>query len=158
MTADDDYFITVRKIVSEHGVMIQAVGGGDSVDFAYTVGLAEIEEPELIIFGLPPNIAQDILNDLALPIVRGQAERSLSPGPGGYDIVALDNHAFGDVPAWLIEVKDSSEHLTVANAMFAVPGQGPIHALQIVYPDKNGLWPWTSGSQLSSLPLLGDQP
>lgn len=150
----DEYLTRVRAQVSEHGVIVQAVSANPSTStpaFAYTVGLAEIEEPELIIFGFQPYIAQDILNDLALPIVRGQAERSLTPG------LTRDIFA-GDVPAWLIEVKDSKEHLIIANQMFSIPGQQPVRALQVVFPDTNGLWPWQSGSLESSIPILGDQP
>ena len=42
--------------------------------------------------------------------------------------------------------------------MFAIPGQGPLPALQVLYPDAAGLWPWQLGSTVADEPLLGPVP
>ena len=146
--AQHRYFDRAREIIAEHGVMVQWVGAGSdgSVPFAYTVGLSVADHPELVIFGLSPEISQGVLNQMAIPVVKKNVR--WQPGPN-------DQIFGGGVTALLVEVTDSSEHLTVANAMFAVPGQGPLPALQIIYPDKMGRWPWEDGSTVASEPILG---
>ena len=146
----DDYISTVMDTIDEYGVMIQAVFSGEgqepSPSFAYTVGLAAIGEPEIIVFGLSPETSHHILNSMALPL----GERAWQPG--------ISHEVFGlDVPAYLLVVADSSEHLTVSNMLFG--GADPIPALQLVYPDKNGRWPWEPGCLVAdSQPLLGSKP
>ena len=44
-------------------------------------------------------------------------------------------------PRYLMQVDDSSEHLTVANRSYRVPGREPVPALQVVQAGLNGLWP-----------------
>lgn len=52
----------------------------------------------------------------------------------------------------------SSTVLLPANSMFAIPGQGPLPALQVLYPDPAGLWPWQEGSGAADEPVLGPVP
>jgi hypothetical protein len=42
--------------------------------------------------------------------------------------------------------------------MFAIPGQGPLPALQVLYPGAAGLWPWQEGSPVADEPVLGPVP
>ena len=62
------------------------------------------------------------------------------------------------MPAMLVEVRDSADYLLAANSMFAIPGQGPLPALQVLYPDAGGLWPWQDGSMVADEPVLGPVP
>lgn len=149
--SQEDYFESCRKIIAEFGVLIQYVmGDATEPPFAYTVGLAAKDHPELIIFGLSPDVSRSVLNHIALPIVHDDENARCQPGPS--------DQVFKGTEARFIEVVDSDEHLTVANSMFAIPGQGPLDALQIVYPDADGVWPWESGSKVASEPLLGIAP
>lgn len=160
-----EYLDKVRAMIAKHGVMIQYVGGGhcedpehvgeddgDGLPFAYTVGLAAIDEPELVIFGLLPKVAAGILNDMAIPVAKGQRISGWQAG--------LSYKIFGNgVPALLIEVKDSNEYLFLSNTMYAIPGQGPVPALQVLFPDANGRWPWDSKSDyFGKVPILGTLP
>jgi hypothetical protein len=63
----------------------------------------------------------------------------------------------------LIPVQDSSQHLTVANALYRNPGKQPIAALQVVFPDRAGRFPWQDGygmrpeTQPLLRPVVGEQ-
>jgi len=83
-----EHYDLISEIIDRCGLMVQWVGAGaDTPAFAYTVGLAKLDHPELIIFGL-----------------------------------------------------------------------SPLPALQVLYPDAAGLWPWQEGSSVADEPLLGPVP
>ena len=151
MPDSNPYLGEVRQIIAEHGVMIQGVAEGEDGEspFAYTVGLAAIDQPELIVFGLDAVTSHGILNSMAMTTIKENVR--WLPGPS-------DQVFGGGVAALLIEVTDSREHLTVANAIFARPGQDPLPALQAVYPDRQGRWPWEDGSTVADDPVLGPIP
>ena len=145
-----EHYDMIRGIINQYGLMVQWVSAGeDAPAFAYTVGLAKLDHPELIIFGLSPQTAQGVLNSMGLAVVA----KTRRWGPGRSDDVFG-----GAVPALLVEVRDSADYLLAANSMFAIPGQGPVPALQVLYPDAAGLWPWQEGSTVTDEPVLGPVP
>ncbi|MEP7192305.1 MAG: DUF4262 domain-containing protein [Actinomycetota bacterium] len=145
-----EHYDMISEIIDRCGVMVQWVGAGaDTPAFAYTVGLAKLDHPELIIFGLSLQTAQGVLNSMGLPVVA----KTRRWGPGRSDDVFSRG-----VPALLVEVRDSADYLLAANSMFAIPGQGPLPALQVLYPDAAGLWPWQKGSTFADQPVLGPVP
>lgn len=146
----DDYLDRVVETIVEHKVCIQAVGAGEKEPaFAYTIGLQggveAPEHPEIIVFGLPFSVAHTVLNDLASKVLEEGV--TLSPGEERHDV-------FRGFPARFLEVKDSTEHLCVANALFGE--DGPIPALQLIFPDAEGRWPWDADSGVAAMPLLGE--
>lgn len=145
----DEYLVQMQATVDEYGLAIQGVGAGDGEPmFAYTVGLARFRQPELIIFGLPMRVAQGLLNDAGLRIVAGTL--NLAAGDTVHRLVA-------DYPVRVLTVADSDEHLTVANALYG-DDDDPLPALQLVFPDAEGRFPWEPGNQVSGTPLLGPIP
>jgi hypothetical protein len=141
----DDHERKMLAMINTHGVAIQGVlGRGWEPSSAYTVGLAAREHPEVIVMGLPPATGQQLLNDLVRPVLGGV--QVFEPGDVVHDLIA-------GFPACLIEVLDSREHLKVANRIYG--SGGPVAALQLVFPDREGLWPWDEGSGVGGLPLLG---
>lgn len=143
----DRMFTMVRNNISEHGVHIQWIPDG-APGFAYTVGLASRQHPEFIVFNVQPKMVQYFLNNFAFRVRDG-----IQSFTGGTLIDGLvDNFSF-----YLTPVGDSSEHLTVSNRFYRVPGREPIAALQIVQPGLNGLWPWQEKCDIPQ-PLLGAVP
>lgn len=73
MTDDDRldvYLAQCATIIAEHGCMIQGVFGGregpeDFLPFAYTVGLTELDAPEIVMVGLSIDMMTELLNLLA---------------------------------------------------------------------------------------------
>jgi hypothetical protein len=144
-----EYLEKTKRLIAKHGWMVQGVFGDDPAhNFAYTVGLAGKGKPEFIVFGLRPDIAQQLLNELAGRQVDGG--ETFTPGQLLDDL--FQPKPDGEkIPARLLLVMDSTEHLTMANRF----GPMPVTALQLCYPDADGYWPWESQSKLHGLPVLG---
>jgi hypothetical protein len=79
-----EHYDMISGIIDRYGMMVQWVGAGaDTPAFAYTVGLAKLDHPELIIFGLSPQTAQGVLNTMGLAVVA----KTRRWGPGRSDDV-----------------------------------------------------------------------
>lgn len=118
----------IKGVIEEHGWMVQAVFPTENepgVPFAYTVGLTAKGLPELVIAGLPHQVAGDLLNTAA--------QASLDkPFEAGQTVDTLATVPFRVVPAELAEVN-------VARDLY---GDDKVTALQLVWPDRNGAVPW----------------
>lgn len=141
------YLSNVVEGVARYGWIVQGVFPTEPghYGFAYTVGLAAKGHPELISFGLPVEVAQDVLNDLAGRTLAGQ---TIAPGLPLYDVIV--GH-----PVRFLEVREPTEHLGMSSLLYGSTEQ-PVRALQVVFPDRHGRWPWEDGSELAELPILGD--
>ncbi|HEY3877405.1 MAG TPA: DUF4262 domain-containing protein [Trebonia sp.] len=126
-----DYLAYLRELLEEHCWVVQGVQRQRRrPPYAYTIGLAAHECPELVVTGLPYDRAAVLLNDYA-----GELLRTDPPVPG--EVVALP----GGPLAEIVRVTEPSVHLAVAAAV-----NGPeFTALQLVYADERGRWPWDAG-------------
>ena len=125
-----------RDIVRRRGWAIQSVlGEGCEPAFSYTVGLFGFGHPELLIFGLPHDSASSVLNDLCERVRRG--------GP----IIAGELQTFDNWPHRLhaFALADTSEVLFAANRFYNRPPDDPVPALQLVWDDRWGRFPWEPG-------------
>ena len=143
------YLTNSLELIEKHGWMLQGVFStkdDPGPSFVYTVGLTVLGHPELIIFGLPHNVAGVLLNEMGDQI-RKTGRRYVAGE-------LLPDLLDGDYVARLIKVDDTTEHLTLANRIY---GHGTvIEALQVVWPDKERRYPWDEGFALPLLqPLLG---
>lgn len=134
---------TVRR----HGWFIQYVGGtacstpkcacpaGDGPPFAYTIGMFGLGHPELLIFGVPPETAAGVLNELGERIRSGE---SLLPGR----LIT-----FADWPHRIIPevVPNPGEVVFGANDFYARPDDHSVPVLQLSYDDTAGRFPWEEG-------------
>ncbi|QNN52334.1 DUF4262 domain-containing protein [Nocardioides mesophilus] len=159
----------VRRRIDEHGWTVQAVGAqcsvpgccssylspaSDDADFGYTIGLSRYRgHPELIVTGIPQLETTHPLN------LMGERVRDGERFAGG-DLV--DDLCPCTSLVALIEVdpRKSVEYLLVANQVYRNPGGPPVRALQMVWPDQRGRFPWDWGYSLpaSAQPLLGPVP
>lgn len=146
-----------REIIRKHGWKVQYVlGEGRQPAFAYTVGLSGFGHPELIVFTLPPADAAGVLNTLGERVRAGG--RLSADGP-------LD---FG--PAWphrvrLLTVRPAAcaEYLLEANFLYRPLDGAPVRALQAVFDNTEGVFPWQIGYRGCGhphhrQPLLGPPP
>ncbi|MGH3491186.1 MAG: DUF4262 domain-containing protein [Actinopolymorphaceae bacterium] len=116
--------------------------------FAYTIGLTRFQgHPEIITFALCVDHLGDTLN------VLGEAVRV------GIDVrsPAFLDELFQPGTARMITVEDSSRYLRGANRFYRAAGQPPVPALQLVWADGEGLFPWNFGFAEGGWPqpLLG---
>jgi len=134
----------VRGLMLHNGWAVQYVErSGVRPAYAYTVGLTEHGLPELVATGLPPPRAAALLN-------RGARHVLLDgplPAPG--DVLRLTEVPILEV----VRVAHPDAHLDTALALFG-PG---IRALQLVWADERGRWPWHPGFRASrgGQPVLG---
>ncbi|MGK2883061.1 MAG: DUF4262 domain-containing protein [Mycobacterium sp.] len=126
-TGQDYLDEVVSELIRAHGWAIQYVQD-ERMPFAYTIGLARMGLPELLVTGLPPTKAGWVLNGCAEFIVRD--DRPWKPGE-------TVSSPFGVAPLRLVEVEHPDVHLPAAVTL-----QGPIQALQLVWPDSDGHAPW----------------
>jgi hypothetical protein len=127
-----------RNIVREHGWMIQAVfGKGTDPPFAYTVGLFGLDHPELVIFGIDEASAAGVLNHLGERVRQGDC---IAPG----ELLTFDHwpHRLHVFP-----LPNPSEVLFAANRFYHRPPDDPVPALQLVWDDLWGNFPWEPGYQ-----------
>jgi hypothetical protein len=125
----------VRKVVPR-------VGDSDRLEFAYTIGLTALDHPEVVIYGLPAEAAHEFLNDIGSRVQAGSRFTA--------DRIATDL-AEDDLPMAFIAVLDTAD-LTAVDEIY-----GAVDALQMVWPDHNGRFPWAEGYSLAAdvQPLKG---
>lgn len=139
-----DYLAHLRELLGQHCWVVQGVQRErHRAPFAYTIGLAAHDCPELVITGLPYDQAAGLLNDFAGRVLAGDV--SLEPG----ELVPLP----GGPAAEVVRVAEPAVHLIVAAALNP-PG---FAARQLVYADERGRWPWDSGFRggRGGQPVLG---
>lgn len=66
----DDFYFHVHGHIDRFGWAVVPVGDGSRA-WAYTIGLVEMDHPELVVMGMPPERAGTLLNSLAARICDG---------------------------------------------------------------------------------------
>lgn len=116
----------IRDHIARRGVSMVAVEGSWP-ELAYTIGLSRLEHPELVIFGLEPAAAMAVLDVVAQAVVRG-------------DVRIADGDEIRD-EHWRLQafaLPDPDDVIVRAGWFFG----HSVPALQLVYPDAHGTWPW----------------
>jgi hypothetical protein len=125
--------VLAKQIIDSHGWTVIKVL--DRPTFAYTVGLTEtFNHPELIMFGLAPDNMQSLLNNAAA-IVRSKGR--IEP----YSLLdtVIDGYSCYGLPV------DAAAREGYLNVAFELYGSGNVSAIQIVWPDVDGLFPFQQG-------------
>jgi hypothetical protein len=135
----------LERLVNTHGWAIRHVLGSSTVaSFSYTVGLTARGWDELVITGLPTEVADVFLRSAV------DEQCSSSAFRAGDRTDALTES--GSVVSLRV---DDRSGLTAAEKML-----GDFEALQLVWPDSNNRLPWESGyrNPPETQPLLGSEP
>lgn len=125
----DDYLALLREKILAQGWTVQYVED-DRRPFAYTIGLHRRGLPELLVTGLPPRQALWLLNTFAKRALVGRR-----PTPG--DRVSLP----AGTRLELVGMENPDAHMGMA---IAIEGSD-ISAVQLVWADDHGRWPWAPG-------------
>lgn len=136
----------VKKNIKDDGFHITGVFGSQtSSPFAYTIGLEQsYGHPELLITGIDPQIGQWFIRRLVERINIGESLSTDSPHKG-----------LTKFPLHLREVdteRASRDHMLGAENYYGGPSE--FRALQIVYPDPKGRYPWDAGYHFPPQDLL----
>ena len=136
----------ITEAIARDGVHLQFVPQPTPLETCwYTVGLAGHGHPELILFGLPPDISRPALYALAGDLIAGR--REVASGRRADDV--LEGHQVE-----FVAVAEPDRHLPVA-AQYYAGTDAPLRALQLVWPDRYHRWPWQTGTRVSDMPVLG---
>lgn len=138
-----DHLDHMRGLMVRHGWAVQGVEG-DRIHppYAYTLGLTECGLPELVVTGMPLPRAAALLNSVAQHVVHAE------PPAVGERIPLI-----GGPLVEIVELPHPDAHLNTAVALFA----GELRALQLVWADDRGHWPWERGfrGMRGGQPVLG---
>ena len=151
----DDLAPADRKLfddIDEFGVHIVHVPDDEGAPgFSFTVGLWHtFEQPEVVVFGLPEDVAHDLLNAIADDAAE---DKKFLPGTRHEGVLVGYPVRFFDVP------KDRYDDY-LGSAVWAYEGSD-FPCVQLVWPDKQGRWPWEPGARdgfAASQPVLGRPP
>src|SRR4051812_19918227 len=118
----------LRALIDEHGWAVRHVAGRQPAEgFSYTVGLTGQLHPEIVMTGLPPDVAHVFLNNAGHVVVREHGH--FAPGEPATGLA--DGHSFG-----VLAVTDTSGLTAVASLY------GDVRAVQLVWTDSQGRLPW----------------
>ena len=137
------YMRWLSRTIVEYGWAIQGIERDrDRPPWAYTVGLTTHDRPELLVTGLSLNPAGELLNGVAEHAVHAEA-------PVAGEQVPLR----GGPTIEFVRVVHPEVHLLRAIDLY-----GPfVQALQVVWADDQGRWPWDIGFRdgRGGQPVLG---
>ena len=138
--------------VEEQGVhVVHVPAAGEQPGHSYSVGLWEsFGQPEVLVFGLPEDIALDLIN-----VVADEADQ-------GTQFAAGTRHAglLQDYPVSLLDVPKALHGAFLQKACWAYEGE-EFPVVQLVWPDKQGRWPWEDGVRAGfrdAQPVLAMRP
>lgn len=138
----EDYLDVLRDIIRRHGWAVQAVED-HRAPFSYTIGLHHRGLPEMLVTGLPPERAAQLLNDAADGVLKQGMP------PPGTRLTLL-----GRQPVEVVEVDHPEAHMYLA---YDIARGRSIAARQLVWADALGRWPWARGFDrgIRRQPVLG---
>jgi hypothetical protein len=134
---EDQQLARLRENIRRHGWAVQGVlGDHDQHDpgFSYTVGLWGFGHPELVVFGLDHRHAGQLLNEVGEQIRAGQ---TLVDSEGTHANSIHPTHYLRVFP-----VPNPQSLILVAQELYRTDGGRVVPALQLVYADVNGVYPW----------------
>jgi hypothetical protein len=138
-----DYLDHMRALMVRHGWAVQQVEG-DRIHppYAYTLGLTDCGLPELVITGMALSRAARLLNRVAEHTIHAE------PPAAGEQIPLV-----GGPLVEIVELPHPDAHLDTAVALFG----RTLRALQLVWADDRGRWPWERGFRggRGGQPVLG---
>jgi len=149
ITGDDPPEKKVIADIAQYGWhCVHIMAEGESGPYSFTIGLFQgYQYPELILFGLPANLAQQILSTAV------QAVQSGEP----LDLATPPDALLEGYPCCFVEVPRSHYQDTVGFCRWYYEGNGfPLY--QIVWPNRSGQFPWhpeASDAYKHIQPVLG---
>lgn len=130
--------------------VVNVAGDDDFPAYAYSVGLYEtFQHPEVIIFGLAQPVLHEVINAIGF-----RAREGVRLG-----ITDTDENVLVGYRCAFRPVSNKAETMYMGLAVEYYGTQVP--ALHCIWPDKNGRFPWQSGTSPSFRrlqPMLSDGP
>jgi hypothetical protein len=131
----DELELGIRAVIDTHGWAGMAIfdPANQRASWFYTVGVTTLGHPELVIFGLPPEVAHGVA-DTAIAQIRDGGR--YEPGTT-YDDILEDGFAVAVVK---VDEPGHDEYpLGMARRIYG----SDVEAVQLVWPGDDGLFPWS---------------
>ena len=125
-----------RASIAKYGWTVIGVfptSDDEGVPFAYTVGLSAKHLPELAVYGLPLPVGQQVLNMVSRKMI--EAGAPVVSGQRIEDVLAVDTGLVA------VEMTRTDDLTMVRQVYWSVRP-----AVQLCWPDLDGLFPWERGS------------
>jgi hypothetical protein len=129
----DDVDRRVLADIAEHGwsdIAVFPTEQHQGLPFNYTVGVAELGHPELLVVGMNNHQGHLVLN-AAVNYLNSEGRLV----PGSYCDQVLEGYRVGVVK--VVDPLDESHMMSMAHRFY-----GEVEAVQIVWPDRNDRFPW----------------
>lgn len=132
--------------------------------FVYTVGLMEQGHPELVVIGLDPRTGHSMLNAVICETFGRPSVRDGEPmiHSASHFVLGRMGGVIEGLDVWLLECTAPAtwtEYLTMARRRAEAKSVEARRALQIVFPDAGGRFPWEGWTIANEAqPLLGGPP
>jgi Domain of unknown function (DUF4262) len=119
--------------IAANGVqLVHVAEDDDHPSWSFTLGLWQrAKHPEVVVFGLPAEVADDLLNVIADDVEDGNR---FAAGDTRDDILDGYQVYFGRV--------HPSQCRGLLDEIHRVYESHDVPVIQLVYPDKQGRWPW----------------
>jgi hypothetical protein len=147
----DEYDAQTIADIDRFGWIVRRIIADEGPDFAFSIGLFHsFGHPELLIYGLAPNVIGHVINEIGERIRDGEryvAGQTVNGFLEGYAVT------FRPIP-----LAQYAAHL--GGAIRHYRGRD-FPALQVVYPDFEHRWPWDAGVDnelLEAQPVLAERP
>lgn len=127
---------TLKQIALGRWSVLAVLEGENSPQFCYTAGLSLLGFPEVIMVGIPDDVSHPILNTIGRGFVAGDIEASHG--------VVIEEVATTPCELFRVSVGAMQKYMTLC-AKVSKRENGGFEALQVVWPDKAGLFPWETG-------------
>lgn len=146
----DDVVARMKAKIAQNGWTAQGILANENQPgWTYTIGLDQSRShPDLLIVGLDQKVAYYVLDVLAQRVMAGER---FEPGQSLSGLLA------GDYELVVIEVDDVTEGDIFNMATFFYEGWN-FTALQLVWPDMDGNYPWEPGYERGYHQCLVGQP
>lgn len=146
MSGPDAVFADLLRMIDEYGWAVRNVGAGPEpgeAAFSYTIGLTAFGHPEVVITGMPFEHAQTFLNNIGSDVRDGKRFEA-----------GTVNEDLAPTPVLFLSVVQDEELVAVRQVY------GRCSAVQMVWPDSAGRFPWVAGynNPPDAQPLLGPRP
>ena len=134
-----EFELKLVEEIGKHGFRVNSVltdYGDKQPPFSYSIGIQKTcGAPELIIFGMSPNLAHHLTWAYFERVKQGQ---TLRPNQRHWGL--LDGYS---VFLQQTKRKDREKHMLSCNWLYGTDGY---QAVQLIYPHPNGSWPWTTNA------------
>ena len=150
---EEDFEARTRRHIAQFGWSVVHIAAEvSSPAFAYTLGLWEtLAHPELIVIGFRRDTAHTVLNDCGGRIRQGEKLRA----------GMVDQEVLRGYPVVYVDMRPEHAPTWTGAALRHYRAKGIPHFLQIVWPDRDGRFPWDRGAPedfRKAQPVLGTPP